>query len=71
MSGKKMKSKAAGGSFEANKDGTPWYARIFRITTTRIISQTFFFRPRRAESRPGDQYLFWRRSTHSSGKCLG
>lgn len=26
-----------------NRDGSPWYARTFRITTTRIISQAFFF----------------------------
>lgn len=26
-----------------NKDGSPWYARTFRITTVRIISQAFFF----------------------------
>ena len=26
-----------------NKDGTPWYARTFRITTIRIVSQGFFF----------------------------
>ncbi len=26
-----------------NKDGSPWYARTFRITTVRIISQFFFF----------------------------
>ena len=26
-----------------NKDGSPWWARAFRLTTTRIISQTFFF----------------------------
>ncbi|MEL6183141.1 MAG: 4Fe-4S dicluster domain-containing protein [Myxococcota bacterium] len=26
-----------------NRDGSPWYARVFRITTVRIISQAFFF----------------------------
>ncbi|MBX2812830.1 MAG: 4Fe-4S dicluster domain-containing protein [Myxococcales bacterium] len=26
-----------------NRDQTPWYARTFRITTIRIISQAFFF----------------------------
>ena len=26
-----------------NRDGTPWYTRVFRITTIRIVSQTFFF----------------------------
>jgi len=26
-----------------NRDGSPWWARAFRITTTRIVSQTFFF----------------------------
>ncbi len=30
------------GTFRPNRDGTPWYARIFRITTTRIVSQFFF-----------------------------
>lgn len=30
-------------TFEPNPDGTPWYARTFRITTVRIISQAFFF----------------------------
>ena len=29
--------------FEPNRDGSPWYARVFRITTIRIISQAFFF----------------------------
>jgi len=26
-----------------NKDGSPWYARTFRITTIRIVTQAFFF----------------------------
>lgn len=26
-----------------NRDGSPWYARVFRLTTTRVISQIFFF----------------------------
>jgi len=26
-----------------NRDGSPWYLRVFRITTTRIVSQTLFF----------------------------
>ncbi|MGF1508956.1 MAG: 4Fe-4S dicluster domain-containing protein [Myxococcota bacterium] len=26
-----------------NKDGSPWYARVFRITTIRVYSQLFFF----------------------------
>ena len=26
-----------------NPDGTPWYARSFRITTIRIVTQAFFF----------------------------
>ncbi len=26
-----------------NRDGTPWYARVFRITTWRVISQASFF----------------------------
>jgi len=29
--------------FDSNRDGTPWYARTFRITTFRIVSQTLFF----------------------------
>jgi polyferredoxin len=29
--------------FVGNRDGTPWYARVFRITTVRIVSQTTFF----------------------------
>lgn len=29
--------------FKPNRDGTPWYARTLRITSVRIISQTFFF----------------------------
>ncbi len=28
---------------EKNKDGSPWYARAFRLTTFRIASQVFFF----------------------------
>jgi len=31
------------GILDANRDGTPWWARVFRITTTRVISQAFFF----------------------------
>ncbi|GAB4560707.1 MAG: 4Fe-4S binding protein [Haliangiales bacterium] len=30
-------------TFKPNKDGTPWYARVLRITTARVISQAFFF----------------------------
>lgn len=26
-----------------NKDGTPWYARVFRITNWRVATQAFFF----------------------------
>ncbi len=26
-----------------NRDGSPWWARVFRITTVRILSQVFFF----------------------------
>ena len=26
-----------------NRDGSPWYARTLRITTIRVIAQTFFF----------------------------
>ncbi len=40
---KKMKPGGASGSISSDKGTTPWYARVFRITTTRIISQTFFF----------------------------
>jgi polyferredoxin len=29
--------------FRPNKDGSAWLVRVFRITTTRIISQTVFF----------------------------
>jgi polyferredoxin len=29
--------------FRRNRDGSPWYARTFRLTTTRIVSQAFFF----------------------------
>jgi polyferredoxin len=28
---------------QPNPDGSPWYARTFRITTVRILSQAFFF----------------------------
>ena len=28
---------------KTNKDGSPWYTRVFRITTIRIVSQVFFF----------------------------
>ena len=28
---------------ERNRDGTPWYARVLRITNWRIVSQVFFF----------------------------
>jgi polyferredoxin len=31
------------GFFAPNLDGTPWYVRVFRITTIRIISQASFF----------------------------
>ena len=26
-----------------NRDGTPWWARTFRITNARVFSQAFFF----------------------------
>ena len=29
--------------FRPNKDGSPWYVRVFRITTVRIVSQAVFF----------------------------
>ena len=29
--------------FAPGKDGSPWYKRSLRITSIRIISQTFFF----------------------------
>jgi len=29
--------------FQPNKDGSPWYARVFRITNWRVVSQAFFF----------------------------
>jgi len=29
--------------FKPNKDGTPFYARMFRITNWRVVSQAFFF----------------------------
>ncbi len=29
--------------FVRNRDDTPWYTRVFRITSVRIISQTLFF----------------------------
>ena len=29
--------------FVRNRDDTPWYTRVFRITSIRIISQTLFF----------------------------
>ena len=29
--------------FRPNKDGSPWYLRVFRITTVRIVSQATFF----------------------------
>jgi polyferredoxin/formate hydrogenlyase subunit 6/NADH:ubiquinone oxidoreductase subunit I len=29
--------------FRRNPDGSPWYLRVFRITTVRIVSQAFFF----------------------------
>ena len=28
---------------KSNRDGSPWWTRVFRITTTRIVSQAFFF----------------------------
>jgi polyferredoxin len=28
---------------ERNRDGTPWYARVLRITNWRIVTQAFFF----------------------------
>ena len=28
---------------ERNRDGTPWYARVGRITNWRVVSQAFFF----------------------------
>jgi polyferredoxin len=38
-----MSRTAGRGLFAANRDGSPWYTRTFRITTIRIIAQTFFF----------------------------
>jgi polyferredoxin len=29
--------------FRPNRDGSPWYRRVFRITTVRIVSQATFF----------------------------
>lgn len=29
--------------FSPNRDGSPWYARVFRITTWRVVSQATFF----------------------------
>ena len=26
-----------------NPDGSPWWARVFRITNVRVVSQAFFF----------------------------
>lgn len=37
------KSSAAFPLFRPNKDGSPWYLRVFRITTVRIVSQAVFF----------------------------
>ena len=28
--------------FVRNRDDTPWYTRVFRITTVRIVSQTLW-----------------------------
>ena len=28
---------------QSNRDGSPWYARTFRITSVRVFSQAFFF----------------------------
>ena len=30
-------------SFGPNRDGSPWWARAFRITNARVVSQAFFF----------------------------
>ena len=30
-------------NLKPNRDGTPWYARTFRITSIRIATQFFFF----------------------------
>lgn len=47
MSTSTRKGKKAGkkkpGFFDANRDGTPFYARHLRITNIRVISQVFFF----------------------------
>ena len=32
-----------GGIFARNRDGSPWYARTFRITSARIVAQAAFF----------------------------
>ena len=37
LSGKRLPWK------QANRDGSPWYARTFRITSIRVFSQVFFF----------------------------
>ena len=34
---------AAQNATKPNRDGSPWYARVFRLTTTRIITQAFCF----------------------------
>ena len=35
--------RAAQNATKPNRDGSPWYARVFRLTTTRIVTQAFCF----------------------------
>src|SRR5512143_423285 len=40
---RETRSLAEAAGLRSNKDGSPWWARKFRITTIRIVSQVFFF----------------------------
>ncbi len=44
MSGKEQSTKARGtsGPFAPNRDGSPWYARVLRLTSFRVVSQATF-----------------------------
>ena len=33
----------SGAANDTRRDGTPWYARVLRITNWRIVTQAFFF----------------------------